>query len=297
MTLVLCTPQFSEGRRPEVLESLLAAIGEVSDVRVLASSLDPDHHRCEISFVAPPAQAGEAVFRAAARATEAIDLGQHTGEHPRIGATDLVSFCPLGATLADCVEIAYATGERIGEELSIPIYYYAEAARRDDRRELLPLRRGQFEGLREAIGSDPTREPDAGPRAQIHPTAGATAIGAHAVPVDFELRLGSRDLALAGRVAAGVRERSGGLAGVRALALELEREGAVGVAARLSNYETNGLLRVYEEVERLAVEEGVEIGATQIVGRVPRAALPDGLADRIQLAGFDARRQVLEELI
>jgi len=297
VNLVLCNLQVSEGRRSEVLDAILAAAREVDGVRPLWSTADPDHHRSDVAFAAQADVVGEAAFRAAAVAVREIDLNQHAGEHPRIGALDVLAFSPLEGTLADCVEIAYAAGERLSAELEIPVYFFGAAARRPERKSLFAVRRGGFEGLREALAQRPGREPDAGPQNALHPTAGATAVGAHPLPVAFEVKLESRDVELARRIARTVRERDGGLPEVQALALEVDHAGPTAVTVRLGDFERTGLLRVYEEVERLAAEVGVEVACTEIVGPLPRAALPDGLAERIRLFGFDAERQVIEELL
>src|SRR5512140_47753 len=176
--LVECVPNFSEGRDPAVLEALRAALTSVSGVRLLDVQADASHHRSVFTFVAPPDAAVEAAFRAIRTAQERIDLTRHAGEHPRMGATDVVPFVPLeGATMEDCVALARRLGERVGAELGIPVYLYARAATRPARERLPDVRKGGFEGLRDAIGTDPSRAPDFGP-ARIHPTAGATAIGA-----------------------------------------------------------------------------------------------------------------------
>src|SRR3989449_6789317 len=176
--LVECVPNFSEGRNQETIDALRAALLSVPGVRVLDVQTDPSHHRSVFTFVASPQTAAEAAFRAMRVATERIDLTGHRGEHPRMGATDVVPFVPVqGVTMDDCVALARALAERVGRELAIPVYLYARAATRPERESLPSLRKGQFEGLRERIGRDPAADPDFGPK-RIHPTAGATAIGA-----------------------------------------------------------------------------------------------------------------------
>src|SRR3989449_11234277 len=189
--LVECVPNFSEGRNQATLDALRAALTSVPAVTLLDVQADASHHRSVFTFVAPPAAAAEAAFRAMRVATEHIDLTKHQGEHPRMGATDVVPFVPLrDVTMADCVALARALAERVGRELAIPVYLYARAATRPERESLPTLRQGQFEGLRERIGRDPAADPDFGPR-RIHPTAGATAIGPRPPLVAYNIYLGN----------------------------------------------------------------------------------------------------------
>src|SRR5213079_82193 len=195
--LVECVPNFSEGRNPATLEALRAALTSVPGVRLLDVQADASHNRSVFTFVAPPDASVEAALRAMRVATERIDLTQHTGEHPRMGATDVVPFVPLrDVTMDQCVSLARRLGERVAAELQIPIYLYARAAVRPERERLPDIRRGEFEGLRERIGKDPAVDPDLGPR-RIHPTAGATALGARPFLVAFNINLDSSDVALA----------------------------------------------------------------------------------------------------
>ena len=174
--IVECVPNFSEGRRPEVLKAITEAATQASAaVRLLDAEMDADHHRAVVTLAGEPEAVDAAAFAAVAEARERIDLREHQGEHPRMGATDVVPFVPVsGVTMADCVAMAQRVGRRIGEELEIPVFLYEEAATRPERRNLAKVRKGQFEKLRDAIGTDPERDPDFGPR-KIHPTAGATA--------------------------------------------------------------------------------------------------------------------------
>ena len=176
--LVECVPNFSEGRRREVVDEIMDAIAAVPGVTLLDREMDPDHNRSVLTFAGEPEPVMEAAFRAIAKASERIDLNHHSGQHPRMGATDVVPFVPVeGVTLDDCAEMARKVGERVGRELAIPVFLYEAAASTPARTSLADVRRGEFEGLRDAIGTDPARRPDFGPE-RIHPTAGATAIGA-----------------------------------------------------------------------------------------------------------------------
>jgi glutamate formiminotransferase len=297
MGWVECVPNFSEGRRREVVEDILDRIRSVDGVRLIDHSLDADHNRAVVTFVGEPQDAVEAAFRAMAEAARQIDLNRHQGEHPRMGATDVVPFVPLeGSTMAQCVSAARALGARAGAELGIPIFYYEEAALRPQRKSLPDVRKGQFEGLREAIGRDPARDPDEGPRA-IHPTAGATAVGARFFLIAYNVNLESRDVELAKAIAAKIRERDGGLPGIKAMGFFLEDLRIAQVSMNVCNYTQTGLVRVYEEIERLAAASGASIRESELVGLAPRAALPEGTAERIRLRGFDPGTQIIEEIL
>ncbi len=298
MGLVECVPNFSEGRRPQVLEQILEQIRATAGVQLIDQSMDRDHNRAVVTFVGPPAQVAEAAFQAMREAAQLIDLNHHQGEHPRMGATDVVPFVPLeGTAMEECVRLAHAFGERAGRELEIPVFYYEQAARTPARRNLADVRKGQFEGLRDAIGKDPAREPDAGPRGHIHPTAGATAVGARMFLIAFNVNLATTELQIAKDIAKQVREKDGGLPGIKAMGFELADSKLSQVSMNVCNFQATGLERVYREIERLAAERGVKIQESELVGLAPRAALPPGLAERIRLRGFDPKAQIIEELV
>ena len=295
--LVECVPNFSEGRDPSVLAEIVAAIAAVQGARVLDASSDPDHNRSVATFVAPPETAAAAAFAGIEVATRRIDLCKHRGVHPRIGASDVVPFVPLeGVAMARCVEIAHALGERVARELELPVFFYGEAALRPERRGLPALRRGGFEALREDIVRDPERAPDRGPRA-VHPRAGAIAIGARGFLIAFNVHLETRDVAAARAIARAIRESSGGLPGIRALGFLLEEAGVAQVSINVCEPERTGLAAVFEAVERLARERGIEIRESQLVGLAPRFALDEHIARRIRLDDFDPRRHVLEDAV
>ncbi len=214
--LIECVPNFSEGRRPEVIARLADAVRSVPGVRLLDVSADPDHNRTVLTFAGRGEAVGEAAYRAAAVAVAEIDLRVHTGVHPRIGAVDVVPFVPLyGASMEDCVALARTLGARVAADLGVPVYLYGEAASTPGRRTLPAIRRGWFEGLREAIG-EPDRRPDMGP-ARVHPTAGACAVGARGVLIAFNVDLATTDVGIARAVARAVRESGGGLPAVQAM--------------------------------------------------------------------------------
>ena len=297
MSLVECIPNFSEGRRKEVLEPILAAIRAVPGVKLIDQSMDASHNRAVVTFVGAPQAAGEAAFRAIAAARDRIDLTKHQGEHPRIGATDVVPFVPLeGSSMQECVALAHALGARVGRELEIPVYFYEAAARRAERRNLPDVRNIGFEKLREAVASDPARTPDEGPRQALHPTAGATVIGARNFLIAFNVNLETQDLPLAKEIAKKIREKDGGLKGIKAMGFFLEDLKCAQVSMNVCDYQATGLERVYREIEALAKARGVALRESELVGLAPRAALPAGLAQRIGLRGFDPRKQIVEEL-
>ncbi|RMG49325.1 MAG: glutamate formimidoyltransferase [Acidobacteria bacterium] len=291
--IVECVPNFSEGRRPAVVEQIVSAIESVSDVVVIDRQMDPDHNRSVITFVGEPDAVAEAAFRATRKAAELIDLNEHQGVHPRIGATDVIPFVPIReVTMDECIELARRVGRRIAEELSIPVYLYERAATRPEREDLASIRRGEFEGLRQAIQTDADRAPDFGPR-RLHPTAGATAVGARAPLIAFNVNLRTTDVNVARAIAKAVRGRDGGLRYVKALGFELKERGLVQVSMNLVNYEATPLFQAFEFVKREADYYGVTVLESEIVGLVPQAALDACAARHLQLRRFH-RDQVLE---
>ncbi|MFM8301803.1 MAG: glutamate formimidoyltransferase [Gemmatimonadota bacterium] len=272
MSFVECVPNFSEGRRPEVIAAIREAIAGVPGTVVLDVSSDPSHNRTVVTFVAPVSSAADAAFAGIATAAKLIDLTTHQGEHPRIGATDVCPFIPLeGTSMEDCIALARTLGERVGRELAIPVFLYERAAARPDRVNLADIRRGEFEGARTAIGTDPSRVPDFGPNA-IHPTAGATVIGARPFLVAFNVYLGGKEnLAVAKAVAKAVRGSSGGLKGVKGLGLEVD--GQAQVSMNLVDLDATPLHRAYEMVRMEAEALGVTPTWSEVVGLVPERAL------------------------
>jgi glutamate formiminotransferase/glutamate formiminotransferase/formiminotetrahydrofolate cyclodeaminase len=288
--LVECVPNFSEGRKPETVERLVRVIESVNDAVVLDTHIDADHNRSVITFVAPPATVVDAAVCAVALARELIDLRSHSGQHPRIGATDVLPFIPVsGVTMDECVALAHRAGSRIWKELGIPVYFYERAALRPERVNLENVRRQGLEQLREEIGSDPDRVPDLG-EPRVHESAGAIAIGARPFLIAFNINLRSDDLSIARQIARAVRGRDGGLPFLKALGFQLVTRGLVQVSMNLVDYETTGLTQAYEAVRKEAGRLGVEIVGTEIVGLVPEAALdPEAeYFSRLENFGADA---------
>ena len=271
--LVECVPNFSEGRKTETVERLAQAISSVPTACVLDTHIDPDHNRSVITFVAAPERVVAAAFAAVKLAAELIDMRQHQGVHPRLGATDVLPFIPIsGVSMDDCIMLAHSAGERIARELSIPVFFYERAALKAERVNLEDVRRGALELLREQIAVEPSRTPDVGPL-MVHESAGAIAVGARPFLIAFNVNLKSRDVSLARAIARVVRARHGGLPFVKALGFELSTRGLVQVSMNLVNYETTGIAQAYGAVRDEAVRLGVEVFSTEIVGLVPRKAL------------------------
>ena len=295
MKLVECVPNFSEGRRPEVIAAIRDAIAGVEGVSVLDVSSDTSHNRSVITFVAPVETAIDAAFAGIRVAAERIDLCKHTGEHPRIGATDVVPFIPLeGSTMEDCIALARQLGERVGRDLKIPVYLYERAATTPARENLADVRRGEFEGLREELGKNPARNPDFGP-SQIHPTCGAIAIGARPFLVAYNVYLGpASNLQIAKNVAKAVRGSSGGFKYVKGLGLEVD--GQAQVSMNLVDTEKTALHTAFDFVKMRAEAEGAKVTWSEIVGLVPERVLFDAAASHLQLRQFTPK-QVLERQV
>jgi len=295
MKLIECVPNFSEGRRPEVIAAIRDAIAAVTGALVLDVSSDASHNRTVITFVAPIDSAVDAAFAGISAARDGIDLTAHQGEHPRIGAADVVPFVPLdGSTMEDCIALARQLGQRVGNELGIPVYLYERAATIPARENLADVRRGEFEGLRAELGVNAARDPDFGPRA-VHPTAGAVAIGARPFLVAYNVYLGAAsNLPVAKEAAKAVRGSSGGLRFVKALGLEVD--GQAQVSMNLVDTERTPLHRAYEMVKAEALAHGVQPTWSEIVGLVPERVLFETAARSVGLREFSAA-QVLERQV
>lgn len=271
--IIECVPNFSEGRNAAKVADISAAIRAVPGVVWLDSHMDPDHHRSVITFVGEPDAILEAALCAARRAVELIDLNYHRGEHPRIGAIDVLPFVPLkGVMMEDCVELARRAGERIASELGVPVYLYGCAAVRPERENLANVRRGQFEGLREEIVINPNRQPDFG-ESCLHPTAGAVAVGARKILIAYNINLTTSDVSIAKKIARAVRECDGGLRHVKALGFKLHKRNQAQVSMNLVDYEATPIFYAFEMVRREAECYGVEIASSEIVGLLPQTAL------------------------
>jgi glutamate formiminotransferase / 5-formyltetrahydrofolate cyclo-ligase len=288
MPLVECVPNVSEGRRTDAIAALAHAIS-APGVQLLDQSSDPSHNRTVYTFVGQPQPMQEAVLRLFASAIAHIDLRAHTGVHPRVGAVDVVPFVPLAdATMADCVELARSTAELVTERYELPTYLYEEAAANDRRRNLADIRRGGFEGL-SARMREPEWHPDFG-EPRPHPTAGVSAIGARPILIAYNVNLASDRLSVARRIASVIRASSGGFSHVKAMGVTLEHRGIVQVSMNLTDYQRTSMLTVFDAVTREALEDGVEVLESEIVGLVPEDALPPDPMARLKLSAGDADR-------
>ena len=291
--IVECIPNFSEGRRPEVVEAIVSAIRNTLGVKLLDYSMNADHNRSVVTFIGDPQGVAEAAFAGCRKAQELIDMEKQQGEHPRIGATDVIPFVPIsGVTMADCVELAKDLGGRIAGELEIPVYLYEEAATRPERRDLAYIRKGQYETLKVEIGVKPERTPDYGPAA-MHSSAGATVVGARMPLIAYNINLGTADLEIAKRIAKLIRARDGGFMFVKAMGVKLEERGIVQVSINMINYQRTSLYRVFETVKMEAARYGVPVLGSEIIGMTPLDALVDAAEYYLQLESFD-RSQILE---
>lgn len=288
--IVECIPNFSEGRRPEIVQSIVAAIQSVEGVTLLDQSSDADHNRSVITFVGPPGAVEAAAFAGIAKAAELIDMTKHSGEHPRMGATDVVPFVPIsGVEMQDCVNIARRLGKRVGDELGIPVYLYEEAATREERRNLENVRRGEYEGIRDSIATDPARQPDFGP-AKLG-SAGAVAIGARQPLIAYNVYLNSSDVKIAKSIAKKVRTSSGGLPFVKGAGFLVD--GKAQVSMNLTNFRGTPVAKVVDLIREEAAQQGTSIAKSELIGLIPQEALEDAAAWYLQLEDFN-RQQVLE---
>ncbi len=288
-------PNFSEGRDTKVIDTIVNALG-VPGARVVYAEADPDHNRLDTTVLGTADACYRSAMAGAAAAVELIDMTRHTGGHPRMGAADVIPFMPVReVTMQDCVEIARRFGGDLADSLEVPVYLYDRAALVPERASLADVRRGEYEGLREAVGRG-ERLPDFGPHAIGR--AGATAVGARAPLVAFNVYLDGTNEDVAKAIARGVRESGGGLKAVRAIGFAVpERGGAVTVSMNLVDYRVTGLRTAYDVVAKAAGGRGMAITDTEIVGLVPAAALGPDDAAYLHLEGFEPDRQILERLV
>ena len=292
MKLIQCIPNFSEGRRSEVISAITGEISAVPGIKLLDVSPDADHNRVVVTFVGVPEAVAEASFLGAKKAVELIDMREHHGEHPRLGATDVIPFVPLGeATMEDCIAMAEQVGERIGTELSVPVYLYERAARTSERRNLADVRRGEYELLGQEIGK-PERKPDFGPDV-MNWQSGGTIVGARPALIAFNVNLESDNLKAARAIAKAVRESSGGLPAVKALGLMIEAKGHTQISMNMVDFTVTGLHTVMVAISGEAEKWGIRIRDSEVVGLLPAQALLDVAAYYLCLEGF-SRDQVLE---
>jgi len=291
--IVECVPNFSEGRRRDVVDAIASAITSVPGTKLLDVEMDANHNRAVVTFIGDRGAVAEAAFRGARTAAERINMEQHRGEHPRIGALDVLPFVPIaGVSMEDCVDLARSVGRRIAGELGIPVYLYEEAATRPDRRNLADVRKGEFEGLKREIGTNPERAPDFG-SARLHLTAGATAVGARHPLIAFNVNLATTDVSVAKTIAKAVRARDGGLPYVKALGFELKDKGIVQVSMNMVNYRGTPLHEAFARIQSIADAMGVTIAGSEIVGLVPLEAIVDSARSSLRLEGFHPN-QILE---
>lgn len=295
MKLIESIPNISEGRERQKIEEIVAQVRGVAGVALLDLDPDPDHNRAVITFVGPPPAVEEAILRLVERAVALIDLQAHRGEHPRMGAVDVIPFVPIGeATMEEAIELSKHVGRKISEQFAIPVYLYEESATRPERRDLAQIRKGEFEGFPKKI-QEPQWAPDFGER-KVHPTAGVTAVGARPPLVAYNVNLGSSNLEIAKQIAQAVRGSSGGFRCVKALGFALEERGIVQVSMNMTDYEKTPLFRAFELIKREAQRYGVPIVGSEIVGLVPQRALNKVAEFYLQLENFE-ENQVLENRI
>lgn len=293
MQLVECVPNISEGRDKDIVEQVVRAVRETPGVTLLDIELDAAHNRSVISFIGAPEAALEAALRLARRAVELIDLNAHSGEHPRMGAVDVIPFIPIREMdMAQCVDLATRLGRRVYDELGVPVFLYEQAATSPGRRNLADIRRGEFEGMSEKLLREEWA-PDFGGRS-IHPTAGVVAVGARMPLVAFNINLNTDRLPVAKAIAKIIRQSGGGLGEVKALGMMVEDWHTAQVSINMTDYTKTPLYRVLELVKLEAARYGVTVAGCEIVGLTPMNALIDTAAYYLQLQGFNRDHQVLE---
>jgi len=293
MKIIESVPNFSEGRNGGVIDAILDETRKLDNVWILDRSSDEDHNRSVITLAGEPEKVIEALFLMTKKATELIDLTKHSGEHPRMGATDVIPLVPIAnVTVEECVELSQIIGKRIGDELGIPVYLYEHSATSAQRKNLSRIRKGEFEGFHSKI-QDPEWKPDFGPD-DIHPSAGVTAVGCREFLIAFNINLGTDSIDIANKIAKAVRSVSGGFKFVKALGFELEKRGIVQVSMNLTNYKKSTIFRVFEVVKNEADRYGVPVVGSEIVGMVPLKAVTDVFDYYIKLERF-SKEQVIEQ--
>ena len=290
-SLIECVPNFSEGQRPEVVQAIVAAM-RVEGVFLLDCSMDPDHNRSVVTVAGTPAAVVESAVRGAGKAAELIDLTSQQGVHPRIGAADVIPFVPIrDISLEQCALLARHAGQEIWSRYQVPVYFYEAAAARPDRAMLEEVRRGQFEGLRDAVLKEPARRPDVG-GPSLHPTAGASAVGARRFLIAFNLYLDRPDVAIARAIARDIRQSGGGLAGVKAMGVSAQ--GQAQVSMNITDFTRTPVGEVYAAVKEKARRHGAAPARAELIGLIPEAALERNSEWLRLLDGFDPERKVLE---
>lgn len=294
--IVECVMNVSEGRDAAKLEAIAAEIEALPSAFLLSCAADPDHHRSVLSFIGTPASILEAAFGAVKKAVQLIDLRTHRGVHPRIGAVDVIPFVPIrGISMQECEAIARRLGKRIAQELQVPVYLYGEAATRPERRDLSVIRKGQFEGLVQEIKVNRAKKPDFGPNS-LHPTAGATMIGARRPLIAYNICLNTSDDVVARKIAARIRESGGGIPGVKALGFYIDSKGLSQVSMNVTEYHETSLLKIFKRVGEEARRFQTEVVCSEIVGLVPQGALRKVMIRTLKLENFHSS-QILEKRI
>jgi len=291
--LVECVPNFSEGRDIATIDAIVAAMREVPGVFLLDRESDADHNRSVITLAGEPEAVAEAALRGVGKASDLIDLTKHTGAHPRLGATDVLPFIPIeGVAIEDCVALAKKVGREIWQRYKIPVYFYEAAAQRPDRTNLENIRKGQFEGVREEVLKNPDRAPDVG-KPRLHPTAGATVVGARKFLIAFNINLNTSDIEIAKRIGKNIRFSNGGLRYVKAMGVDLKARSLAQVSINLTDFEQTPIHRVFEMVKREAERYGVSIVGSEVVGLIPKRAIEMTADFYLQFENFSAA-QVFE---
>ncbi len=287
--IVECVPNVSEGRRKDIIETLRDEILSVKDIKFLDYSSDIDHNRSVFTFVGSPKNVLKAVYRLASKSLELIDLNKHKGEHPRIGAIDVIPFVPIkDVTMNECVLLAIGLGRRLGENLNLPVYLYEEAATAPHRRNLANIRRGEFEGLNEKMKNSKWK-PDFGPE-RPHPTGGATVVGAREPLIAFNVNLNTKDVSIAKMIAKAIREKDGGFPCVKALGLELKDKDLTQVSMNLTNYKVTPVYKVFDRIVELAKESRVEVVESELIGLIPIDATSQIISHYLKLPDFKSDR-------
>lgn len=297
MQLIECVPNFSEGRRQEVLDEIKSAIEKTTGVWLLDFESDADHNRSVFTFVGDSRSIRTSVLATVEIAVRTIDLNKHSGTHPRMGAVDVIPFVPIRETsMAECIALSRIVGKEIAEKHGLPVYLYEESATRPERKNLANIRAGQFEGIREKIRTDDSRIPDFGPR-EVHPTAGCVAVGARRPLIAYNIYLNTSDVSIAKKISKQIREKDGGLAGIKALGFYIESRKLAQVSMNICDYTKTSIYKVFAAVDALSKKYGTSILSSELVGLMPEEALKMGDPATLKLENFDPAHQVIEEVI
>ena len=293
--LVECIPNFSEGRDKKKINKICRAITSVKGILLLDVESDPAHNRSVITFAGEPNVVLKAAFQATKTAAQIIDLNHHKGEHPRMGATDVIPLVPIsGITMKKCVKLAQKLGEKIGEKLKIPVYLYEKSAKREDRKNLANIRKGEYEGLKKEIGKIADRNPDFGPKHMGK--AGATVVGAREPLIAYNVNLDTQNIKIAKAIAKKIREKDGGFKNVKALGFELKDRGITQVSMNLTNYKITPPHIVFDAIKKEAKKYGVEVLESEIIGLIPQKALIKEAKHHLKIKKF-RNDQVLENIL